>query len=465
MYIEQLYTSCLAEAAYYIESDGEAAIIDPMREVSAYLDLAQKRGAVIKYVFETHFHADFVSGHLDLAAQTGAEIVYGPTANPSYSIICATDGQEFKIGRVTLKVLHTPGHTLESSCFLLLDERHHPHSIFTGDTLFVGEVGRPDLAVKENLTKFELAGMLYESIESKLKPLPNYVVVYPGHGEGSACGKAIGKETFSTIGIQKSQNYALKARSKEDFVKLVTEGLNDPPAYFFMDAVINRKGYDSIDTVIKRNNKPLSVSELKKSIEKQNAIIVDCRTADAFGTGFIPGSVNIGLDGSFAMIAGGLLNPEIPIILVVESGKNVEAILRLSRIGYENVVGYLEGGIEAWKNAGEKVDTIPSVDAILFLHNFRYTDNVVLDVRFPDEWVPGFVAGAKLIELFKLEQKVKELDREKNIYIYCAGGYRSMVAASILHRLGFKNLFNISGGMKKIQKTAIPIRQITARLN
>ncbi|MBK7968331.1 MAG: MBL fold metallo-hydrolase [Bacteroidetes bacterium] len=465
MYIEQLYTSCLAEAAYYIESDGEAAIIDPMREVSAYLDLAQKRGAVIKYVFETHFHADFVSGHLDLAAQTGAEIVYGPTANPSYSIICATDGQEFKIGRVTLKVLHTPGHTLESSCFLLLDERHHPHSIFTGDTLFVGEVGRPDLAVKENLTKFELAGMLYESIESKLKPLPNYVVVYPGHGEGSACGKAIGKETFSTIGIQKSQNYALKARSKEDFVKLVTEGLNDPPAYFFMDAVINRKGYDSIDTVIKRNNKPLSVSELKKSIEKQNAIIVDCRTADAFGTGFIPGSVNIGLDGSFAMIAGGLLNPEIPIILVVESGKNVEAILRLSRIGYENVVGYLEGGIEAWKNAGEKVDTIPSVDAILFLHNFRYTDNVVLDVRFPDEWVPGFVAGAKLIELFKLEQKVKELDREKNIYIYCAGGYRSMVAASILHRLGFKNLFNISGGMKKIQKTAIPIRQITAQLN
>ncbi len=465
MYIEQLYTSCLAEAAYYIESDGEAAIIDPMREVSAYLDLAQKRGAVIKYVFETHFHADFVSGHLDLAAKTGAEIVYGPTANPSYSIICATDGQEFKIGRVTLKVLHTPGHTLESSCFLLLDERHHPHSIFTGDTLFVGEVGRPDLAVKENLTKFELAGMLYESIESKLKPLPNYVVVYPGHGEGSACGKAIGKETFSTIGIQKSQNYALKARSKEDFVKLVTEGLNDPPAYFFMDAVINRKGYDSIDTVIKRNNKPLSVSELKKSIEKQNAIIVDCRTADAFGTGFIPGSVNIGLDGSFAMIAGGLLNPEIPIILVVESGKNVEAILRLSRIGYENVVGYLEGGIEAWKNAGEKVDTIPSVDAILFLHNFRYTDNVVLDVRFPDEWVPGFVAGAKLIELFKLEQKVKELDREKNIYIYCAGGYRSMVAASILHRLGFKNLFNISGGMKKIQKTAIPIRQITARLN
>ncbi len=465
MYIEQLYTSCLAEAAYYIESDGEAAIIDPMREVSAYLDLAQKRGAVIKYVFETHFHTDFVSGLLDLAAKTGAEIVYGPTANPSYSIICATDGQEFKIGRVTLKVLHTPGHTLESSCFLLLDERHHPHSIFTGDTLFVGEVGRPDLAVKENLTKFELAGMLYESIESKLKPLPNYVVVYPGHGEGSACGKAIGKEAFSTIGIQKSQNYALKARSKEDFVKLVTEGLNDPPAYFFMDAVINRKGYDSIDTVIKRNNKPLTVSELKKSIEKQNAIIVDCRTADAFGAGFIPGSVNIGLDGSFAMIAGGLLNPEIPIILVVESGKNVEAILRLSRIGYENVVGYLEGGIEAWKNAGEKVDTIPSVDAILFLHNFRYTDNVVLDVRFPDEWVPGFVAGAKLIELFKLEQKVKELDREKNIYIYCAGGYRSMVAASILHRLGFKNLFNISGGMKKIQKTAIPIRQITAQLN
>ena len=465
MYIEQLYTSCLAEAAYYIESDGEAAIIDPMREVSAYLELAQSRGAVIKYVFETHFHADFVSGHLDLAAKTGAKIVYGPTASPLYSIICASDGQEFAIGRVTLKVLHTPGHTLESSCFLLLDERHHPHSIFTGDTLFVGEVGRPDLAVKENLSKFELAGMLYESIESKLKPLPNYVVVYPGHGAGSACGKSIGKETFSTIGIQKNQNYALKARSKEDFVKLVTEGLNDPPAYFFMDALINRKGYESIDAVITRNNTPIAIADFKTIIGKANTIVIDCRTAEAFGSGFIPGSINIGLDGSFAMIAGGLLKPETTLVLVTDPGKNEEAILRLSRIGYENVVGYLEGGINAWISAGEEVDSIPSVDAILFSHNYRYTDNMVLDVRYPDEWVPGFVAGAKLIELFKLEQKVKELDREKNIYIYCAGGYRSMVAASILRRLGFKNIYNISGGMKKIQKTPIPIRQLTAQLN
>ena len=465
MYIEQLYTSCLAEAAYYIESDGEAAIIDPMREVSAYLELARKRGAVIKYVFETHFHADFVSGHIDLAAKTGAQIVYGPTAKPSYSIICATDGQEFKIGRVSLKVLHTPGHTLESSCFLLLDERHHPHSIFTGDTLFVGEVGRPDLAIKEDLTKFELAGMLYESIESKLKPLPNYVVVYPGHGQGSACGKSIGKEAFSTIGIQKNQNYALKASSKEDFVKLVTEGLNDPPAYFFMDALINRQGYENIDSILKRNNNPLSISDLKKYADKGNAIVIDCRTAEAFGSCFIPGSINIGLDGSFALIAGSLLDPKIPLVLITESDKNEEAILRLLRIGYENVSGYLDGGIEAWKEAGEITDSIQTVEAELFAHNFRYTDNMVLDVRNPDEWVSGFVAGAKLIELCKLEQKVKELDREKNIYIYCAGGYRSMVAASVLKRLGYKNIYNIAGGIKKIQKTPIPMRQLTVQLN
>lgn len=461
MFIEQIYTKCLSESAYYIESDGEAAIIDPLRDVKGYIDLATQRGAVIKYVFETHFHADFISGHIELASQTGASIIYGPGAMASYPITCAADGEDFKIGRVTLKVLHTPGHTLESCCYLLLDERQNPHSVFTGDTLFVGDVGRPDLAAKDDLNMFELAAMLYESLESKLKPLPNYVVVYPGHGAGSACGKAIGQESFSTIGVQKATNYAMKAASKEEFVKLVTEGLTPPPAYFFHDADVNRKGYQSTTEIVNRNLKPLSIEETRTLLKSAQVTVVDCRSGKDFANGFIPGSVHLGLDGPFAVTCGSLIGPGVKLLLVCEPGRENEAVTRLSRIAYENVAGYLNGGFDAWKHAGLRTDFVPCVEADWFEENFRYTSATVLDVRNPDEWVPGFVAGAKLIELPQLEKRLGEIDRDKDCFVYCASGYRSMTAASLLKRNGFRNVINITGGMMKIRKTAISIRQLS----
>jgi len=454
MYIKQLYTSCLAEAAYYIESEGEAAIIDPLRETEPYIELANKRNAKIKYVFETHFHADFVSGHIDLARKTGSEIVFGPSAECGYKCRTATDGEIFSIGKVKLKVLHTPGHTLESSCFLLIDENGKESAVFTGDTLFVGDVGRPDLAIKSNLTINDLAGMLYDSLNSKIKTLADDVIVYPGHGAGSACGKNIGKETFSTIGTQKQMNYALQQMSKEAFIKAVTEGLTTPPHYFAMDANLNKKGYDSIDEVLNKNTKALSVDEFE-ALAKSDVIILDTRTPDEYETGTVPNSINIGLNGQYAPWVGALLDASKPLLLITDEGKETEAVLRLARVGYENVKGYLKGGMSAWKAAGKTVQVTDSVNADEFAAKYK-SDNVI-DVRNPGEWNNGVIESAKLIALGDLEKEMNILDKSSHYYVHCAGGYRSMMASSILMKNGFTNVTNVRGGIAKIKEAGVPV--------
>jgi hydroxyacylglutathione hydrolase len=461
MYIEQVYTNCLAEAAYYIESDGEAAVIDPLRDVSLFLKLAGDRNARIKYVFETHFHADFVSGHIDLARQTGAQIIYGPGAEAGYSILSAPDGAEFKLGSVTMRLLHTPGHTLESSCFLLLDENGVPHSVFTGDTLFVGDVGRPDLAAGTDVSREQLAGMLYDSIHAKLTGLPGYVIVYPGHGAGSMCGKALGRETFSTIGKQKETNYALRAQSKEEFIKLVTDGLTAPPKYFFMDAKINKAGYEPLDKILESNVVPLDINKFKRLSKEKNTLILDTRSPLEFSKEHIPGSVNVGLDGSFAVTAGSILDPESDLLIVAPSGRESESILRLARVGFEKVSGYLEGGIRSWVDSENETGFVASVTAAEFAERFRFNSCNVIDVRYAGEWIPGFVAGAKLIALPDLERNLNQIDRDKVCFVYCAGGYRSMVAASLMKKAGWKNVVNVEGGMNKISKTDIAIRQLS----
>jgi hydroxyacylglutathione hydrolase len=455
MYIQQLYTSCLAEAAYYIESEGEAAIIDPLRETQPYLDLAKQRGTKIKFVFETHFHADFVSGHIDLARKTGAKIIYGPTAAPEYEAHIGKDNEIFQIGKIKIKLLHTPGHTPESSCYLLLDETDSPYAVFTGDTLFVGDVGRPDLAVKSELTQEDLAGMLYDSLNNRLKTLPDEVIVYPAHGAGSSCGKNIGKETFSTIGQQKDSNYAMQPMSKEDFVKAVTEGLSAPPKYFFMDAMINKKGYQSIDEVMQNNAKALAVNEFETLI-KGNITILDTRTPDDFEKGFIPGSVNIGLNGQYAPWVGAVIDPNIPLLLVTDEGKEEEAVLRLARVGYENVKGFLKGGVGAWLSAGKNLDTVKSITAEEFV-NEAEKGTAVLDVRKPGEWAGGIVEGAELIDLTNLLQSLSLLNKENPYLVHCAGGYRSMIAVSLLKKYGFQKLVNVYGGMGKIKSTGVKL--------
>ncbi len=461
MYIEQLYTACLAEAAYYIESDGEAAIIDPMRETQPYLELAQKRGAKIKYVLETHFHADFVSGHIDLAKKTGATIVYGPKANPKYEVHVAGDGEELKIGKLTLKVLHTPGHTPESTCYLLLDEAGKEHAIFTGDTLFVGDVGRPDLAIKGDLTEKDLAGLLYESLNSKIKPLADEVIVYPGHGAGSSCGKNIGKETFSTIGAQKQNNYALKAQSKEEFIKEVTHNLTPPPAYFFVDAAINKNGYSNLEDVMMRNLKALSADEAEQR-QKQGALVLDVRTANDFEKGFIPGAINIGLDGQFAQWAGTLLNVKQPLVLVTPQGKEEETVLRLARVGYENIAGYLQGGFNSWQAAGKPAETVSSVQPTE-VKQLREADNtVILDVRKPGEVENQHIAGIQYLTLAELPQRINELDKSTNYVIHCGGGYRSMIAASMLKAKGYHKVQNVYFGWSKLKDLDLPF--VTGKL-
>lgn len=461
MYIEQIYTSCLSEVAYYIESGGEAAIIDPMRDIDVYLNIAARRGAKIKFVFETHFHADFVSGHIDLANKTNAIIIFGPGAEAGYKIYTATDGEEFLLGNNKIKVLHTPGHTLESCCYLLLDENQNPHSVFSGDTLFVDEVGRPDLPVTAGLTKSQLAEMLYDSIERKLKPLPNYVVLYPGHGPGSPCGKAIGVELHSTMGAQKLSNYAMKANNKEDFIKKVIDGLPEPPAYFFMDSQINRNGYLNIDEVLMNNIVPLSVDTVKKLVKTEKAIILDTRNGSDFMKAFIPGSVNIGLNGNFSLIAGSILNPLKKLIIICDKGKERESVLNLARIGFENVAGFLDGGFDSWINQNEIIESIGSISAGDFEMRFKFNSCTLLDVRNEYEWIPAFVAGSKLISLQNVENHLSEIDRDKQCYIYCNDGYRSMVAASLLKRNGFSKVINIDGGMEMLRKTKIPLRQLT----
>ncbi|MDQ3046804.1 MAG: MBL fold metallo-hydrolase [Bacteroidota bacterium] len=457
MYIEQLYTSCLAEAAYYIESDGEAAIIDPLRETEPYIGLAAKRNAKIKYVFETHFHADFVSGHIDLSKKTGAPIVYGPTAVTGFESLIATDGQEFKIGKIKLKVLHTPGHTLESTCYLLIDENGKEHAVFTGDTLFVGDVGRPDLAIKSDLTIDDLAGMMYESLNKKIKPLGDDVIVYPAHGAGSACGKNIGKETFSTIGTQKKMNYALQSMTKADFVHAVTDGLSAPPAYFSMDAMLNKEGYRNIEDVLNKNTKALSVEEVEAAID--NSVILDTRTPDEFETGSIPGAINIGLNGQYAPWVGALLDASKPLILIAAPGKESEAVLRLARVGYENVKGFLKGGVEVWKAAGKKMLITKSVSADEFLKESDSKNTI--DVRNPGEWNSGVLPQAKLIALGEIESELRTLDKKSHYYIHCAGGYRSMMAASIMAKHGF-DVTNVRGGIAKIKESgAILVEPVT----
>lgn len=457
MYVEQLYTNCLAEAAYYIESNGEAAIIDPLRETQPYIEMAQKRGAVIKYVFETHFHADFVSGHIDLAKLTGAKIVYGPNAKAGYEITNAADNEEFTLGAVKIKVLHTPGHTPESSCYLLLDENGKESAIFTGDTLFVGDVGRPDLTVKgSNLTLEELAGMLYYSID-RLKQLPDDLTIYPAHGAGSSCGKNIGKETWSTIGQQKATNYAMLQPTKEAFIAAVTDGISAPPAYFFHDAMVNMNGYEAVDAVVARGNTALSVDAVELLIN-EGVTVLDTRAVLEFEKGFISNALNIGLDGQYAIWVGTILKPETPLVLVADNGKEKEAVLRLARVGYENVKGYLEGGIAAWIAAGKEVDIVNSVTAEEFA--LHYTESKVLDVRRPGEQeTTGVVPDATLICLETLENNLAQLDKSAHYYVHCAGGYRSVIAASLLKRHGFDNLTNIYGGMGAIKTTGIPLVQ------
>jgi len=456
MYIQQLYTGCLSEAAYYIESDGEAAVIDPLRDIDEYLQLAQERKSKIKYIFETHFHADFVSGHIDLASATGATIVYGPETITNFPVHVAKDGEKFTIGKISIEVLHTPGHTLESSCYLLKDENNKDHAIFTGDTLFVGDVGRPDLAQKgEILTTNDLAGMMYESIQQKIMPLADDVILYPAHGAGSSCGKNLGPETFSTIGEQKQSNYALQQQTKEDFIKAVTEGLSAPPQYFPINAKINKEGYESIHAITEKGLKPLTVKDFKEKINNEELIILDTRNADQFVNGFVPGSIFIGLEGRFAEWAGSLLAFDKPILLITEEGKEKETIVRLSRVGFEKFEGYLQGGFEAWKAAGEKLDLLINVEADELAMDIPFDENlVIVDVRKEAEYADGHIKQAMNIPLLELVDpaSMANFDDHHNIYIHCAGGYRSVIASSLIKRQGIHNIRNVEGGWNKINE-------------
>lgn len=455
MFIKQLYTGCLSEAAYYIESNGEAAVIDPLRDIDVYLQMANERKSRIKYIFETHFHADFVSGHLDLAAATSAPIVYGPNTNTKFPVHVAKDGEVFKIGALTIEVLHTPGHTLESTCYLLKDENGKNHCVFTGDTLFVGDVGRPDLAQKGNeITMNDLAGMMYDSIHSKLFPLADDVIVYPAHGPGSSCGKNLGPNTHSTIGEEKQSNYALKAATKTEFIKSVTDGITAPPQYFPINAKINKEGYDSLEDVLVTGMRALSVEEFK-NLATDDMIILDTRNASVFTQGFVPGSVSIGLEGRFAEWAGSLLPFDAPMLLVTDPGKEKETIVRLARVGFDKVKGYLNGGYEAWKNAGETIDMIIDVEADELMMDIPHDTNlVVLDVRRPTEYADGHLKDAVNIPLNDMNDpaSMTNLEEEQNLYVHCAGGYRSVIAASLLKRQGIHNLRNVLGGWGKIKE-------------
>lgn len=451
MYIQQLYTNCLSEAAYYIESEGKAAIIDPLRDVETYIQLAKERGTTIEYIFETHFHADFVSGHIDLAQKTGAKIIYGPDASTAFEKYDAKDGEKFPLGKITIEVVHTPGHTIESTCFLLFDEDGKANSIFTGDTLFVGDVGRPDL-FSGQLSKEELASMLYDSLQ-KLKQLPADVKVYPAHGPGSSCGKNLGPSTHSTIGDEMETNYALKAETKDIFIKEVTSGLNAPPAYFPINAKINRMGYDSIDEVKQKAMQALSVEDVKMAMS-QDCILLDSRKPTEFTQGFVPGSINIGLDGRYAEWAGSLLPFNVPIILICEEGKEEESAVRLTRVGFDQIQGYLKGGYKAWLNAGEKFDMIIDVEPDELLMDLNYDNKLfVLDVRKETEFDNGHVQTAENIPLQTMGDiaNIARIDDSDNIYIHCAGGYRSVIAASLLKRQGLHNIRNVLGGYDKIK--------------
>jgi len=450
MFIKQLYTGCLSEAAYYIESEGEAAVIDPLRDTDEYTALAAERKAAIKYIFETHFHADFVSGHIDLGKKTGAPIVYGPQTETSYPVHVSKDGEVFKIGALTLEVLHTPGHTLESTCYLLRDATGKPHAVFTGDTLFVGDVGRPDLAQQGmELTMEDLAGMLYDSLQHKIMPLPDDVIVYPAHGPGSSCGKNLGPHTFSTIGDEKQTNYALKAQTKAEFIQSVTDGLDAPPTYFPINARINKEGYESLDAVLTKALQALPVAAFKEKIQDEQVVLLDTRAGADFTQGFVPGSISIGLDGRFAEWAGMLLPFDKPIVLVTDAGKEEESVVRMARVGFSNMEGYLEGGFEAWQKAGEKTDMVIEVEADELAIDIPDDNNlVVVDVRRETEFADGHVKGAVNLPLNDLTDpgSMANIEEKQNLYVHCAGGYRSVIAISLMKRQGMHNLRKVAGG-------------------
>jgi hydroxyacylglutathione hydrolase len=453
MFIQQLYTSCLSEAAYYIESNGEAVIIDPLRDIDTYLQLAKERNTIIKYIFETHFHADFVSGHLDLSKQTGAPIVFGPQTETNFEAIIAKDKQAFAIGNLTLQAIHTPGHTLESTCYLLFDEHNKAHAIFTGDTLFVGDVGRPDLS-SGNLDKEELAAIMYDTIQTKILPLADDVLVYPAHGAGSSCGKNLGPNTYSTIGEERASNYALQPQTKEAFIEAVTANLSEAPKYFAINAQINKQGYESIELVIENGLKPLSVKAFKAKMAN-DVVILDSRNAQLFTEGFVPNSISIGLEGRFADWAGSILPFDKPIILVTEEGKEKETIIRLARVGLTKLEGYLKGSYAAWQKAGEKIDLIINVEADELAMDIPFDENLqIIDVRREAEFAEGHVKNAINMPLNDMTNValLASIEDSHNNYIHCAGGYRSVIAASIMKKEGIHNIRNVVGGWDKIKE-------------
>ncbi len=452
MYVKQIYTGCLSEAAYFIESDGEAAVIDPLRDIDSYIELAKERKATIKYIFETHFHADFVSGHLDLKKQTNAPIVYGPGTETNFPVYVAKDHESFKVGKHTIEVLHTPGHTLESTCYLLKDEQGIPTCIFTGDTLFVGDVGRPDLS-SGGLTSEELASIMYDTLENKILTLPDNVIVYPAHGPGSSCGKNLGPETQSTIGEEKKTNYALQPQSREEFIKAVTSGLLAAPLYFPINARINKEGYSSLSEIKTKGLTPIAIEEFKNKIN-EDYIILDTRKASDFTQGFIPGSIFIGLEGRIAEWAGSLLSFNQPILLVTDPGMEEETIIRLARVGFDKVAGYLDVGFKGWKNAGEEIDMIIDIEADEMAMDILHDPNsVVLDVRREPEFADGHVVNAVNLPLSEMTDiaQIANFEDNQNLYVHCAGGYRSVIATSLLKRQGIHNLRNVLGGWEKIK--------------
>ena len=460
MKIEQIYTGCLAHAAYYLESNGEAAIFDPLREVQPYINKAQKNNAKIKYVFETHFHADFVSGHLDLAQKTGAKIVYGPTAKPAFDAIIAEDNQLFELGNCKVKAIHTPGHTMESTTYMLIDEKGQEHGLITGDTLFIGDVGRPDLAqhVIADLTEEKLAAHLFDSLRNKIMPLSDDLIIYPNHGAGSACGKMMSKETTDTLGNQKRNNYALRPNmTKEEFIKEVLTGLSAPPAYFPKNVLMNIKGYESMDVVLERGEKALSPTEFEVIANETNALILDSRQTDDFAAGFIPNSINIGLDSNFAMWVGELI-PDIKqeILLVTDEGREEETITRLARVGYDHAIGFFKGGFKAWKDAGNDFDTVNRISAEEFALRYKKEKPLVIDVRKKSEFGSEHIIDAINIPLNAINEHLSEIPKDEPFILHCAGGYRSMIAASILKQRGWSNFVDVSGGFAAIAKTEVP---------
>ena len=463
MKIEQIYTSCLAQGAYYIESKGEVAIIDPLRETQQYVDKATANNANIKYIFETHIHADFVSGHVDLAKKTGATIVFGPNANTAFDSYNASDNEEFKIGDITIKVLHTPGHTLESVTYLLIDENGQHHAVFTGDTLFLGDVGRPDLAIKSDLTEKDLAGLLYESLRTKIMTLGDDVIVYPAHGAGSACGKNLSKETVGTIGDQKKSNYALReTMTKEEFVIEVLDGISPPPQYFEKNAKLNQRGYSALDQVLSKGDTPLSVETFEQLVKSEGALILDVRTQQDFVKSHIPGAIFIGLNGGFAPWVGALITDiNQPLLLVTPKGKSEEAVTRLARVGYDNTLGYLEGGMDAWITSKKEIDHLTSISAEEFSQKTKAGKLHILDVRKDGEHNSMHlkIDGLQHFALDYINQQMNQIDSHKTYHIHCAGGYRSVIAASILKARGFHKIIDIAGGFAALKKTDLPLSE------